>query len=462
MSGEGRGKRRVRIFMVISLMLTWSCSAHQPELSDEFKDRLSELQAEAGQAVEEAVAKQVQPGWEQKSGASARTLLKAGEPIWIQSGKSRVLQVPYKIKRVSIADPEVAGIVVLGPNTIMVNAKPLPKRAAGEVETGTEVSGIFLGRTITPPPSLSETTLIIWGGDHGDDVNVHTLTVADFMDYQVMLEVTVAEVNRTALEQHGFDFRILRDDVIAASFLGAGAPVQQLTTIPPRPGEPLLPLTLGQDSPAYAFIFPKEGVVAFLQALDTEGLGSILAQPKLTAMSGQTAVFQVGGEIPIRISSSFVADVEFKPFGTIVNFLPRVADDGQILLTVSPEVSEADFSRTVEGIPTFLVRRASTSMRMRNGETLVIGGLLQHRRTENIRGVPYLKDIPFLGYLFRTSVYDENTIEVIVAVKPTLVRPIATGEQIPLPTERGPFTSSDVRTQPEPAKKTRPRVPGLP
>jgi Flp pilus assembly secretin CpaC len=99
---------------------------------------------------------------------------------------------------------------------------------------------------------------------------------------------------------------------------------------------------------------------------------------------------------------------------------------------------------------------------MRHGDPLVIGGLLQHRRVETIRGVPYLKDLPFLGYAFRTTLYDENLIEVVVAVRPTLVRPIAPGDEIPLPTERGPLTRQDERTQPEPAKRTRPRIPGLP
>jgi Flp pilus assembly secretin CpaC len=105
-------------------------------------------------------------------------------------------------------------------------------------------------------------------------------------------------------------------------------------------------------------------------------------------MSGQNAVFQVGGEIPIRIVSGFAADVQFKPFGTLVNFVPRLTDEGDIILTVTPEVSRPDFTNQVEGVPSFVTRRASTSAKLRNGETLVIGGLMQNDRTAPYEGYP--------------------------------------------------------------------------
>src|SRR5207245_5408563 len=135
-----------------------------------------------------------------------------------------------------------------------------------------------------------------------------------------------------------------------------------------------------------------ENITALVQWLQAEGLATILAQPKLVAMSGQNAVFQVGGEIPIRIATGFATDVVFKPFGTIVTFVPRVTEEGDILLTVTPEVSQADFTSLVEGIPSFRTRRASTAARLHDGETLLIGGLLQNQRSENVIGVPYLQD----------------------------------------------------------------------
>ncbi|MFM9587386.1 hypothetical protein ACKI11_47790, partial [Streptomyces caniscabiei] len=90
----------------------------------------------------------------------------------------------------------------------------------------------------------------------------------------------------------------------------------------------------------------------------------------------------------------FTTAVVFKGFGTIVTFVPRVSEEGDIMLTVTPEVSEPDFSSPIEGLPTFRTRRASTATRLKNGETLMIGGLLQSERTQSVRGVPYLQDIP--------------------------------------------------------------------
>jgi pilus assembly protein CpaC len=222
--------------------------------------------------------------------------------------------------------------------------------------------------------------------------------------------------------------------------------------------DPLLPLVSGNNGPTYAAIFPDEDVAIFLRALESEGLARILAQPKITAMSGQTAVFQSGGEIPIRIASSFVATVEFKPFGTLVNFTPRVTEDGDIFLTVTPEVSEADFSQTVEGIPTFRTRRASTTAKLRSGETLLIGGLLQTRVNEEIQGLPYLKDVPYLGYAFSTTHYERQTLELMVVVRPTSVIPLAPGEDFALPSDSGPLTRDDALTKPEAAEVSRPRL----
>src|SRR5206468_1123764 len=192
--------------------------------------------------------------------------------------------------------------------------------------------------------------------------------------------------------------------------------------VPPGQNQPLLPIATSDAAPVYAFNLPKTDITAFVQALQTEGLATILAQPKLLAMSGQNAVFQVGGEIPIRIATGFSADIEFKPFGTLINFIPQVSDEGDIMLTVTPEVSQPDFNSPVEGIPSFRTRRASTSTRLRNGETLVIGGLLQTNRTESVSGVPYLQNLPLVGYIFRNTHYESQVTELMVIITPTSCR----------------------------------------
>src|SRR5207245_8777939 len=127
---------------------------------------------------------------------------------------------------------------------------------------------------------------------------------------------------------------------------------------------------------------------------------------------------------------------------TIVNFIARISDEGDILLTDNPEVSQPDFSSPVEGIPTFRTRRASTATRLRNGETLVIGGLLQRSRNELASGVPYLQDIPTIGYIFRHTTYMDSVTALMIVVTARLLAPMKPGTERALAPERAPVTRS--------------------
>jgi pilus assembly protein CpaC len=438
------------------------CTVRGPRVTVDAK--MSESRAH--DAVASALARQRAADGEQaaRRQARTRTALEPGEPIWIQSGKSRIITLPQPVKRVSIGNPELAGVVVLGSRTVIITAKAVPSDdEKTETMVGSPLSTGLIARATVREPRIAETTVIFWGGDSAPDA--HTLTVADFVDEQVMLDVTVAEVNRTKLEQHGIDFRQIAEKFASAYFMGGGlgpAVPGFPTTFPPIPPVPELPLSLGADRPNFVFRLPNQNITALIQFLQANGLATILAQPTILALSGQEALFQVGGEIPIRIVTGFVADVEFKPFGTLVQFLPRVSEEGDILLTVTPEVSQADFASPVDGIPSFRTRRASTSARLRNGETLVLGGLTQTNRREVVRGLPYLQDIPILGYLFRDTRYEDEVTELLVVVTPHTVQPIPAGQTVELPSDRGPLTEEDVRTQPEAAEVTRPRVPLVP
>src|SRR2546426_7549670 len=201
------------------------------------------------------------------------------------------------------------------------------------------------------------------------------------------------------MEEFGIDFATAAPSFASQNFGGAAAVGARAGITGMTSAIAGLPVGTAGLSPTYFFHLPKEDISVLIQWLQAEGLATILAQPKLVAMSGQNAVFQVGGEIPIRIATGFAADVVFKPFGTIVTFVARISDEGDILLTVTPEVSSPDFAHQVETIPSFITRRVSTATRLRNGETLVIGGLLQRTRNELVTGVPYLQDIPVIGYV---------------------------------------------------------------
>ncbi len=441
-----------------SIVVLSSCSVNRnAPVAKEFDEASGRPGATS--AVSEGMEKEKIPLEAVPAPSRAGAMLEPGEAIWVRSGKSRVLQLKTAIKRVSLGDPSLAGIVVLGPRTIMVNAKEVPPPPGGAAEGTSRSSGTVTGRTLTPEPHVAETTLILWDGSQTPDI--HSLFVADFVDQQILLEVTVAELDRTAMEEHGIDFQNIAAAFASTYFMGGGimVPQQQVT----NPLQNFIPgLATSNANPTYAFNLPNSNITALIQILQSEQLATILAQPKLMAMSGQNAVFQVGGEIPIRIATGFATDVVFKPFGTIVNFVARISDEGDILLTVNPEVSQPDFSSPVEGIPTFRTRRASTATRLRNGETLVIGGLLQRARNELASGVPYLQDIPVVGYIFRHTTYSDSVTELMIVVTPRLVTPLKPGTELALPSDRPPLSNEDIRTKADPAEVTRPRVPGLP
>jgi len=457
-----RGWRMGRMLAVVAAAVLVTACGHRKESGKEATERMAnDIHMGAGNAVREAFQQQ-----RERSKAVAKGVLAPGDPIWVQAGKSRVIHLSSPVRRVSIGNPDMAGVVVLGPRTIMINAKPLEERRE-RARSGTQRANIITNKTLTPEPRFMETNFMVWG--KGDEPSVHSLFVADFIDRQVVLEVTVAEINRTAAEQHGIDFRSMARTFVSAYFMGAGAGPKvpgKATTVPPTE-TPLLPLTLTDsnpplgDSPMFAFQLPEEDITGFIQAMQAEGLATILAQPRLLAMSGQDAVFQVGGEIPIQIATAFSTDIEFKPFGTIVNFIPRVSEEDDVILTVTPEVSQPDFGNPVNGVPSFRTRRASTSARLKDGQTLIIGGLLQTIRNETVRGIPYLKDIPGLRYIFSTTTYSNEVIELMVVVTPYIVQPLPEGTELALPTDRGPLKYDDVRTREEDAEAARPRIPGI-
>ena len=447
------------------------CPPHRSSLSKGMQDSAEKWKAEtrsekAAARVDAEIDKEIAPpGARDKKQYGGVGTIAPGEAIWLQSGKSRVIQLSHPVTRVSIGNPDLAGVVVLSPRTILVNAKELPQQNASDMDTGTNLGqgqrfGVLSPKTLTPPPRMLETSIIVW--DAANHADTHTLVVSDFLGQQVLLEVTVAELNRTAMEERGIDFRQIGSAFASGYWMGGSGLGPQVpgfaTTFPPVPPVGTLPLTFDQGKPQFVFNLPKANITGAINMLQSDGLATILAQPKIMALSGQNAVFQVGGEIPIRIVTSFVADVEFKPFGTLVNFLPRITEEGDIVLTVTPEVSQPDFNSEVEGIPTFRTRRASTSARMRSGETLVIGGLVQDERIERVQGVPYLQDVPWIGYFFRHTQYTDEKTELMVIVTPHLVNAISPNTPVE-PFEDHPLTKEETKTKPNPAEVTRPRFP---
>jgi pilus assembly protein CpaC len=182
----------------------------------------------------------------------------------------------------------------------------------------------------------------------------------------------------------------------------------------------------------------------FVTALRQNNLLRVLAEPNLTAISGQEASFLAGGEFPIPVpqaggSGNAAITVEYKQFGVRLNFVPVVMGDGKIRLKVSPEVSDLDFSRSVTlqgfSIPSLTKRNVTTTIEMSEGQTFAVAGLLNNRVTSSKHVVPVLGDIPVLGALFRSVRYERNETELVVLVTPRLVEPLNPSQVPPLPGE---------------------------
>ncbi|MGB7318656.1 MAG: type II and III secretion system protein family protein [Planktotalea sp.] len=186
-----------------------------------------------------------------------------------------------------------------------------------------------------------------------------------------------------------------------------------------------------------------------LEALESKGVVRTLAEPNLTALSGQEATFLAGGEFPIPVAQGDGAvSIEFKPFGVELNFIPRVLDDKVINLELSAAVSSLDAANGVTSngfnISALRTRRTSTTVEMRDGESFAIAGLLQDDFTDLNGQVPWLGDIPVLGALFRSADYSRNQSELVIIITPHLVSPTR-GEALALPTDRvRPPTEKDL------------------
>jgi pilus assembly protein CpaC len=204
------------------------------------------------------------------------------------------------------------------------------------------------------------------------------------------------------------------------------------------------PVTIASEAQNFIIVGKQTGqaVTAMVDALAQEGFVTDLAQPNLTAMSGQTASFLAGGEFPVPISGSSTATggvptitVEFKSFGVSLAFTPTVIDANHVNLRVRPEVSALTTVGAVSlpitntatiTIPALTVRRAETSVELGSGESFALAGLLQHTSTQDTSRVPWLGDIPILGALFKSDRFQRAETELVVIVTPYLVQPVAT------------------------------------
>jgi len=254
---------------------------------------------------------------------------------------------------------------------------------------------------------------------------------------QVMLKVRFAEMQRSVSKALSTSLAI--DGLSSITGEGIGVAGSNLNTGQIGAGD----LVTAGDNAGATFIGFDVGSVEvgiLLEALETKGVVRTLAEPNLTALSGQEASFLAGGEFPIPVAQeNGVTTIEFKPFGVELNFIPRVVDDGIINLELAAAVSSIDAANsiTTNGLTVNAFRRrdTSTTVALRDGQSFAIAGLLQDDFRDSNGQVPWLGDVPVLGALFRSANYQRSQTELVIIVSAHLVTP-TTGEALTLPTDR--------------------------
>ncbi len=276
----------------------------------------------------------------------------------------------------------------------------------------------------------------------GDVTNAMTVAAPQ----QVLLEVRFIEADRTASRALGVNATVVGDRAAGITGVESNSGAITVGSDGDLVNGLANNLAAGLASNAVPFGSMIGRVLAggtsadiFVKALEERGLARRLAEPNLVALSGDTASFLAGGEFPFPVSAdNDKISVEFKKFGVGLAFTPTVLGDGQINLKIEPEVSELDptnfirVSDKVE-IPSLIVRRASTTVELRDGQGFAIAGLLQSSNTKNQRQLPWLGDVPVLGALLRSAAWQKKETDLVIIVTPHLVRPKVPGQKLVTP-----------------------------
>lgn len=294
---------------------------------------------------------------------------------------------------------------------LQINAGPGSLQVSGDVP-GSDVADAVV-QMVTP--YLSDKQVI-----------VNRMTIAHPL--QVQLRVRITEVDRNVTQQLGVNWQSLGTPGNWQTGLFSGRSIFATAGSSGVSSSPVNLATNGAFSLLTGFASSHWNIQMLLDALNQEGLLTVLAEPNLVALSGQTASFLAGGEFPIPVSQTNGAiDVDFKQFGVKLDFTPTVLNDHRISLKVRPEVSQIDTSVSINTngitIPGLSVRRADTTVELGSGQSFAIAGLLQNNTSNTISQVPGLGSIPVLGKLFSSSNYQNNKTELVIIVTPYLVEP---------------------------------------
>ena len=389
----------------------------------------------------------------------------AASAIEIGVGKGQIIKLSRPAAHVFIADPDIADIDVRSPdyiyvyglkvgetslhaldsnsNTIMQadvivspnysNVSKILKEVLPQsnVHFSAAANGLIVeGEVNTPEDAEKALAIINASSDSGTKVvNMLKIRGSD----QVMLRVRIAEVSRTELKNFGINLGDILNRGSFAFGLLSGRPFVDPTAfagVSQNNGDNVL--TIGGR-------LASNNITGVIDALETQGLVKTLAEPNLTAKSGESASFLAGGEFPIPVpQQNGVTTIEYQQYGVQLDFTPTVLSNDKISLKVAPNVSSLATSTVTianNNVPSLTIRKASTTVELGSGESFAIAGLLQNDATNNINKFPWLGDIPVLGALFSSNDFQKDETELVVIVTPYIVHGVKDGTKLMTPTD---------------------------
>ncbi|MEM4990356.1 type II and III secretion system protein family protein [Collimonas sp. H4R21] len=368
------------------------------------------------------------------------------------------LPVAGTLERIAIADPEVADVLMVrgsggkngsvilvgkkaGVTTVTAWAKGMPANTwritvqgdlqaavAGQGGADVKVRGaasVISGQAPSLLDHIKSSAAAADAAGKGKVLDISTIDSGNV----VQIDVKIVEFSKSVLKEVGFDFGLLVNRGNFSFNLGSNlASNGGLTTASSAFGL-LTKFSRGSYS-----------LSSNLRLIEGNGMARVLAEPSLTALSGQSASFLAGGELPIPQSGGLgTTTIVYKPFGIGLTVSPTILAKGRIALKVAPEASDVDYTKVVitdtVSVPSINTRRADTTVELGDGESFIIGGLVSRTTLSNVKKIPLLGDLPIIGSFFRNLSYSQDEKELVIIVTPHIVQPIAKNVPLPLPGE---------------------------
>lgn len=373
-----------------------------------------------------------------------RNITQGSERLELTVNTSRILTLDKRIPRMVVNNPELLTVTPLSANQVQIAAR---KPGVTQVNLWDEddkvytVDVVIYGdvrelelalQRIFPESSVKvvrlTNSLVLEGfvekpesvgpiirlaEDYAPKI-VNNITVGGVQ--QILLKVRIMEVSRTKMRNLGVNFAAFSDNGgivtdlsgLLTNYSISGKTVEHVGT-----------------NIAFGVFNDDNAFFGFLRALQENQLAKVLADPTITTVSGRAARFNVGGQIPVPVPQGLnMVTIEWKNYGTTVDFLPIVLGNGNIRLEVRPEVSDLDYANAIrltggtDPVPAIKTRKVDTGVELKVGQTLALAGLVQTRVEANERGLPYISDVPYLGALFRDVQEQVNEIELLIMVTP--------------------------------------------